>query len=242
MKRARSPSPPLPKVASIFSLDRGFTRCVKYLLLTAADVRYAMNFARVDRDVACILREDAIWEAWAKRDLPVYYPHSDRLLCMFPVFVGESVAPRWKRFYLWFRVVMRVYQKGFIIDANLIFNYVRSKNPEKICSKDVEYASFDRITFTHIATNEKKSLTFRQFSEITLKWLGTTRNLRTTQRLEMHPERGEISFHFDNVLDESTYPKYVTDILRLLRNALVYRKQEQIWRIPRRETDGFIFL
>jgi hypothetical protein len=88
----------------------GLSRDSKYEILKKADAKDAMNYAiSGDRDIVELLRQDNIWRFWFQRDMAIVY--TQEIPIYFP---QEGEGPLWKRWYLWWRLTIGMYQWDII--------------------------------------------------------------------------------------------------------------------------------
>jgi len=89
-------------------------RNLAWILLSKVDAQDAMTFAAstgIDRrfhSLVEVLRENAIWEFWMRRDLAIVYDGLNGNGAWDGDFSPEE--PKWKTVYLWWRLVMSAYQ------------------------------------------------------------------------------------------------------------------------------------
>lgn len=242
------PANPRP-LASIFSSGSGFSRDVKYRLLTAADVRDAMNFARKDRDVRRFLNANAIWEYWSRRDLEMFHEDSARLLKHFPEVIGESLAPRWKRFYLWFRIVMRAYQRVLLHELADEYHMEMVHGGDDEVVPIFESISLNQWTSTNPNTGKTKTHDFRYDYEY-----GRLRGMmlddpEDTYWQTFKPNIDDMKVFRNEVLifiEESKYSEHVKRTARKLTKIAMFGDRSQrtleVLINPRRDVDGIIYI
>lgn len=143
-------------------LPGAYSKGAKYVLLRKVDAKEAMGYALLhsDRDIIEYLRNDEIWKFWFQRDLfpdiPMWFPQ-------------EGETPVWKRFYLWYRLLIGALQWMVIRTWNE--EYIRYVQFNVI---EIENLHMDfRPIFTHFTS---LPYTYKNLSESVT--VGTTPNNR----------------------------------------------------------------
>lgn len=129
------------------------SRAAKYKILKKVDAKDAMNYAiNGDRDIVELLRQDDIWKFWFESDMDIAY--TPEIPESFP---REGDGPLWKRWYLWWRFAIGMFQwaivrKQEILNAyppNSTIRYIELNVLELTTPRETIYLDF-RTEFTRI--------------------------------------------------------------------------------------------